>query len=54
MLTYDEFRAKIVHKLDIEELIELLQVSSDDLLDRFDDRLEIYMGKLLEAIEDES
>jgi hypothetical protein len=54
MLTLEDLHEKILHKLDIEELIELLQVSSDDLLDRFEDRVEIYMGKLLEAIEDES
>ena len=54
MLTYDEFREKIRHKLDPNDLLELLQVSSDDICDRFDDRLELYMDKLLEAIEDES
>jgi hypothetical protein len=54
MLTLEDLYEKILHKLDIEELIELLQVSSDDLLDRFEDRVEIYMGKLLEAVEDES
>jgi hypothetical protein len=54
VLTLEDLHERIRHKLDPDDLLELLQVSSDDLLDRFEDRVEIYMGKLLEAIEDES
>ena len=53
-MTLEDLHERIRHKLDPDDLLELLQVSSDDLLDRFEDRVEIYMGKLLEAIEDES
>jgi hypothetical protein len=38
-LTYDEKREKILHRLDIEIIIEALQITADELLDRFDDKL---------------
>lgn len=51
MLTLEDVHDIIKHKVDVVELIELLQISTDDILDRFDDRLELYMTKVLEAIE---
>jgi hypothetical protein len=54
MLTLEDLHDKIRHKLDPDDLVELLQLSTDDLLDRFEDRIELYTHKLLEAIGYES
>ena len=38
-LTFDEQREKILHRLDIELILETLQITADELLDRFEDKL---------------
>lgn len=39
METLDEFRERILREFDIDLLVEALQIGSEELLDRFEDRL---------------
>lgn len=50
MLTYDEIRDKLLVTYDVELLLELLQISAEELLDRFDDRLETHRSVILRAL----
>lgn len=52
MDTYEELCARIVHKIDTLELIELLEVSSEDLLARFEDRLELNRMDIEEYLDE--
>jgi len=53
MDTFDEIRGKILHKLDIIELVEMFGITAEDILDRFEDRLELFEIALQEYLNDE-
>jgi FtsZ-binding cell division protein ZapB len=53
MDTFDELRGKILLQVDTIELIEMLQVSSEEILDRFEDKVMQYQDKLEEYVNDE-
>jgi hypothetical protein len=52
MDTFDELRGKILLQIDILELIEMLQISSEEILDRFEDRLMIHQDKIEEYLDE--
>ncbi len=52
MDTFDELCGKLTAQVDTLELIELLQISSEELLDRFEDRIMIHRDKLEEYIDE--
>jgi len=53
MLTKEELCEKLLENYDADLLLELLQISSTDILDRFEDRIEIHWNTLEEALEDD-
>ena len=53
MDTFEGLRDKIVHKLDIIELVEMFGITAEDILDRFEDRLELFEIALQEYLNDE-
>ena len=56
-LTLDELRDKLLDQYDPDDLIELLQISSEELLDRFEDKLinrfETLQDEFLDEVEDD-
>ena len=54
MLPIEELCAKLIKHYDADLLLEELQISARELLERFEDKVEIHYYKLLEAITDES
>jgi len=56
MLTLEETKEKILRFYDPDDLLEALQITSDELLDRFEDklivRLEKFWDEILEEEED--
>ncbi len=52
MDTFDELRGKILLQIDTMELVEMLQISSEELLDRFEDRLMIHQDKIEEYLDE--
>ena len=53
MDTFDELRGKILLQVDTIELIEMLQVSSEEILDRFEDKVMQHQDKLEEYVNNE-
>ena len=53
MLTREELCAKILEQYDADLLLEILQISAEEILERFDDKIELHWFKLEEAIDDE-
>ena len=52
-LTMSEMCAKLVSQYDVELLIELLHISADELLERFDDKIEERWDYLQEELDDD-
>jgi hypothetical protein len=56
-LTLDELRDKLLDQYDPDDLIEMLQISAEELLDRFEDKLinrfETLQDEFLEEVEDD-
>jgi hypothetical protein len=57
MLTLEETKERLLKLYDPDDLLEALQISSEEILDRFEDkliiRLEAFWEELLEDEEDE-
>jgi hypothetical protein len=53
MLTLDEIIERMVKRLEPEEVVELLDISVEDLLDHFDYRLAERYDELNEEFSDE-
>ena len=53
MLTLDEAIELLEHRMDVEEIVELLDIRVDVLLQRFDDYVELNLGKIEEELLDE-
>ena len=52
-LTLDEIKEKILHLYDPDDLLEALQISSEEILDRFEDKLIRKLDEFTEELEDE-
>lgn len=52
MLTLEELCEKLLVRYDADLLLEVLQISATEILERFEDKIEIHMTKLLEAIDE--
>lgn len=52
MKTLDEIKEALLHEYDPEELVEILNITSEELLDRFEDSLILTIQHLTSLIED--
>lgn len=52
MLTLGELREKLLVRYDADDLLEVLQISAQELLERFEDKIEIHVEKLVEAVDE--
>jgi len=52
-LTLEEIKEKILHLYDPDDLLEALQISSEEILDRFEDKLIRKLDEFTEELEDE-
>lgn len=50
-LTLNEIVERLLHQYDILDIIELLDISAEDLLERFEDKLEKHFDKLEEEVD---
>lgn len=53
MLTMQELKDKLLQTKDPDELLEELDISSEDLLDRFEDKIDARYGRLCKEFEEE-
>jgi hypothetical protein len=53
-LTLEEIKERLLHLYDPDDLIEALQISAEDILDRFEDKLIRKLDKFQDDLEDES
>ena len=53
-LTMDEIREKILDRYDPDDLIDLLELTSEELLDRFEDKLINRLEQFEEELQDET
>jgi hypothetical protein len=53
-LTLEEIKERLLHLYDPDDLIEALQISSEDILDRFEDKLLRKLDEFQEDLEDAS
>ena len=53
MDTFEELCDRLLVHTDTLELLELLCVTPEDLIERFEDRIELHMDKLEEYLNDE-
>jgi hypothetical protein len=53
MLTLDELLAKLAETLDPDEILELLDISSEDLLEAFSERVGDKYDRIVEEYYDE-
>ena len=51
MDTFDEMCGIILVKVETTELLELLNITTEDILDRFDDRVMMHQDKLENYLE---
>ena len=52
-LTMDEIKEKILRVYDPDDLLEALEISSEELMDRFEDKLINRLDRFEEELEDE-
>jgi hypothetical protein len=52
-LTLEEIKEKILRLYDPDDLLEALQISSEEILDRFEDKLIRKLDEFTEELEDE-
>lgn len=53
-LTLEEIKERLLHLYDPDDLIEALQISSEDILDRFEDKLIRKLDEFQDDLEEES
>lgn len=55
-LTLEEIKERLLETMDPDELLEVLQITSEDILDRFEDRLisriEVLEEELMEEVDE--
>ncbi len=52
-LTLDEIKERLLHIYDPDDLLEALQISSEEILDRFEDKLLRRLDEFQEDLEEE-
>lgn len=52
-LTLEELKEKILHLYDPDDLLEALQITAEEILDRFEDKLLRRLEEFQEDLEDE-
>ncbi len=52
-LTLDEIKERLLHIYDPDDLLEALQISSEEILDRFEDKLLRKLDEFQEELEEE-
>jgi hypothetical protein len=52
-LTLDEIKERLLQQYDPDDLIEALQISSEEILDRFEDKLLRKVDEFHEELEEE-
>ena len=53
-LTMDEIKEKVLQRYDPDDLIEALDISSEEILDRFEDKLLANLEQFEEELEDDT
>lgn len=53
MLTLEELKEKIVQQIDEVTLIEILGVTTEDLVEVFEEKIEDHFDSFLEVLEDD-
>ena len=53
-LTMDEIKEKVLQRYDPDDLIEALDISSEELLDRFEDKLINRLEQFEEELQDDT
>jgi hypothetical protein len=53
-LTLDEIKERLLQTYDPDDLLEALQISSEEILDRFEDKLLRKLDEFQEDLEEES
>jgi hypothetical protein len=53
-LTLDEIKERLLHIYDPDDLLEALQISSEEILDRFEDKLLRKLDEFQEDLEEET
>ena len=53
-LTLDEIKERLLHIYDPDDLLEALQISSEEILDRFEDKLLRKLDEFQEDLEEEN
>jgi hypothetical protein len=53
-LTLEEIKERLLHLYDPDDLIEALQISAEDILDRFEDKLIRKLDEFQDDLEEES
>lgn len=51
--TLEELKEKLVERVDPDLLVDELELSTEDIVDRFEDMIEAKFRKLLALVEDE-
>jgi len=52
-LTLEEIKERLLRFYDPDDLLEAIQISSEELLDRFEDKLLLRLDKFQEDLEEE-
>jgi len=52
-VTLPELKQKLIEMYDEVSLLEILQISAEDIVERFDDRIEEKYDDLIEELEEE-
>jgi hypothetical protein len=53
MLTLEELKSRLADNYDEITILEVLHISSEDLVERFEDRVEKYFDRLADEFEDD-
>ena len=53
-LTLDEIKERLLNHYDPDDLLEALQISSEEILDRFEDKLLTKLDKFTEELEEDT
>ncbi len=53
-LTLDEIKERLLHIYDPDDLLEALQISSEEILDRFEDKLLRKLDEFQEDLEEDA
>jgi hypothetical protein len=46
-----ELKDLIIHNLDVVDFLDIIGVSIDDLVEKFEDEIYLYFGELADAVE---